>query len=317
MDTPGQLVTGLWPVPRVGAAAPAETLSAFRKYCEAEVKACTARAYERAIYQLVEAGEGQGLQPGAPLDSPVILEQVRHSAVNKRSGGSHHAALRKLRLFLAPATVTRKRKFKRSKADTPGKPTKPEEATVRARPPGRPPKGHIWNASTGEWEPEPGRQGRSSDDTGDRHPRGSAAVKDCAARASRLWAAGSESQCHDDLYQQLTELRSLNVSLNVLKRTDIAKAVKPLRNHSTPAIAELAKQLFSEWKATAAKEIRAQMDRRRWAAALSVGSKCTCTWKGDRYLAKIVAINNANRAKVHFVGWNATWDEWLPRGSSR
>ena len=71
--------------------------------------------------------------------------------------------------------------------------------------------------------------------------------------------AGAQALCCGSAARLATELRtmrSLRVDVDVLHRSRVAKAVKPLRSHGCPGVATLARELFAEWKAVAAAEMR-------------------------------------------------------------
>lgn len=70
--------------------------------------------------------------------------------------------------------------------------------------------------------------------------------------------------------------------------------------------------------------------RETWYTNLTVGTQClcTCSYGGalSEYTVKIVAISTdaqtstpipVGLVKVHYVGWNKSWDEWIARDSPR
>ena len=44
---------------------------------------------------------------------------------------------------------------------------------------------------------------------------------------------------------------------------------------------------------------------------LGLGDQVTVYWEGDDYKCKVVAVDAA-MVKVHYLGWNNGYDEWVP-----
>jgi hypothetical protein len=105
-------------------------------------------------------------------------------------------------------------------------------------------------------------------------------------------------------------------------RTDDPKRRRALKRE-TPAMrrAVLKRRATMEARAAGAKpevkpEAKPEVKPEAEAASPAVGQLVDVESKGSWYPAKVVG-SRAGEAKVHYNGWKARYDEWLPAGSAR
>jgi len=46
---------------------------------------------------------------------------------------------------------------------------------------------------------------------------------------------------------------------------------------------------------------------------LTVGTRVLADWNGIWWRAEVIALEQSGRVKIHYVGWDNSWDETVPR----